>query len=69
MQVCINEFVESNQIINKNHHGGRQKHSTMTAQTQICNNILYNKGKDWTSVVLCTDLSEAYDTGDTQILL
>ena len=64
----FNTFLEKNKIINKNHHGGRKRHSTTTAMTAINNKLLQNFENNKISVVLCTDLSAAFDTVDSEIL-
>ena len=62
-------FYEKNDILNKNLHGGRKYHSTVTAMTQIYNYIYKNDDEAITTVILATDLSSCYDTIDTEILL
>ena len=49
--------------------GDVKKHSTLTAITDIYHQLLLNKEQKLTSVILNTDLSAAYDTIDTDILL
>ena len=60
----LTEFIESNNIIPPEHHGGRSNHSTVTANTIID----YNSGKTTeehkTPCIVTTDLSAAYDTVD-----
>ena len=65
----LNNFLEENNILHENHHGGRKSHSTLTAVTQIYNELFFNYENDKISVTLCTDLSAAYDTIDTTIVL
>ena len=52
-----------------NHHGGRAKHSTVTAITKIYDILYKNDEKSVISVILATDLSACYDTVDISILL
>ena len=62
-------FLNQNNVIHKNNHGGRQKHSTTTALIQI-NNILHqNMDNDKISAVMTTDLTSAFDTVDRSILI
>ena len=65
--IHINKHLENNDILHDNHHGGRRRHSTTTALTAIYNKLLYNKENSIISIILCTDLSAAYDTVDTSI--
>ena len=65
----LNIFLTKHKLINKNHHGGRSSHSTTSAITQIYNQLHKNKENNKISVVLTTDLSAAFDTIDTDILL
>ena len=69
LMIHINKHVEKHNILSDKHHGGRRGHSTMTALTMIYNKLLYNKENSIISTILCTDLSAAYDTVDTDILL
>ena len=46
-----------------------KKHGTVTAITNIYNILHKNREQNFTSVILVTDLSAAYDTVDTNILL
>ena len=63
------EFMELHSIMSTDHHGGMKLHSTQTAMTQIYNKLYNNKEKNLISLLLCTDLSLAYDTVDHDILL
>ena len=69
LMIHINKHLEKHNILSDKHHGGRRGHSTMTALTMIYNKLLYNKENSIISTILCTDLSAAYDTVDTDILL
>ena len=61
--------MKKNNVLDKNHHGGRKKHSTVTAVTQIYDKLYSNDDKGLHTLLLATDLSSAYDTIDTEILL
>ena len=63
------DFFNKNKTINKNHRGGLKKHSIQTAITQLYNKIIQNKENNKSSLILCTDLSSAYDTVDHKLLL
>ena len=63
------EFMELHSIMSTDHHGGKKLHSTQTAMTQIYNKLYNNKEENLISLLLCTDLSAAYDTVEHDILL
>ena len=65
----IEEHIKNNNIFHIQLHGGRRDHSTITAMTIIYNKLLYNKENSIISTIFCTDLSAAYDTVNTDILL
>ena len=65
----LNIFLTNNNIIHKNHHGGRKGYSTTTALTQINNILLKNYENNKITATLITDLSSAFDLVDNQILL
>ena len=65
----LEKFQEKNSLFHKNLHGGRKKHSTVTAITQIYDKLYYNENKQLNSILWATDLSAAYDTIDIPILL
>ena len=69
IKVNLIEFLENNNIMSKNHHGGRAAHSTVTAKTQIDQKLHKNYENDKITAVLATDLSAAFDTVDHKILL
>ena len=64
----LTSFLEINNIILTNHHGGRKGHGTDTALSLILNYLYINKETDKISCILQTDLSAAYDTIDHEIL-
>ena len=65
----LDKYLNDNNILNTNLHGGRKKHSTQSAITEIYHHLLLNKEQKLTSAILATDLSAAYDTIDTDILI
>ena len=69
MKRQLNEFFENENIILDNHHGGRKGYSTVTARAVIdteCSQIVERNNLGF---VLTTDLSSAFDSVDTNILL
>ena len=69
MQDYMLDISSKNKIININHHDGMKGHSTKTAITQIYNDIIINRKRHNTSILLCTNMSAVYDTVDHEILL
>ena len=65
----LNKFLEDNNIIADNHHGGRLGHSTFTA-TAVIDKMTSDSVEDSEeTVILTTDLSAAYNLVDHQTLL
>ena len=62
-------FLFSNKIINKNHHGGRKGHITITALNQIIDKITIQYENNKIVGVVITDMSKAFDTIDHFTLL
>ena len=62
-------FQEKNEIFDKNLHGGRKKHSTVSAVSQIYDKLYNNDNKSINSILWATELSLAYDTIDIPISL
>merc|ERR1712240_403560 len=62
-------FFNENKIINTFHHGGRDKHSPTTALSSITYTLNKNYENNLISAVISTDLTAAFDTVDTDILL
>ena len=62
-------FLNNNDVINNDHHGAIQQHSTVTALTMINSKLIHNYENNKISALLSTDLSAAYDTIDNNILL
>ena len=65
----LDTFLSTHNIIHSHHHGGRRKHSTTTALAQIYNTLHTQYELGTITATLQTDLSAAFDTVDTQILL
>ena len=63
----LTSFLEINNIILDNHHGGRKRHGTDTALSLILNYLYINKENDKISCILQTDFSAAYNTIDHEI--
>ena len=60
----LEPFLTKNNIIHKNHHGGRKGHSTTTAPNQIITQSLIAKENNKITGCLVTDISKAFDTID-----
>ena len=69
IKLHLDTFLTKHNIIQPNHHGGRRKHSTTTALAQIYNTLHTQHEKGLLTATLQTDLSAAFDTVDTKILL
>ena len=69
IRVRIENHLNNNNILPKNQHGSRNGHSTITAVQEIEKAIKQNKTKGKTSVILSTDLTNAFDTIDHGLLL
>merc|ERR1712240_374078 len=67
--IHLEAYLLKNKIINKNHHGGRKGHSTITALNQILTNATICKERDKIVGFLITDMSKAFDTIDHFTLL
>ena len=67
--IHLKKFLINKKIINKNHHGGRNGHSTITALNQILNIASTNYENNEITGILITDMSKAYDTIDHFTLL
>ena len=64
----LEDHFESNNLIPKEHHGGRKSHSTLTAMASIDMNHKAMKEKKNTVGIMTTDLSSAYDLVDHNLL-
>ena len=69
ISINLQRYLKCNNILNKNHHGGRKSFSTTTALLEIINKLNTNYDKNLISALFTTDLSAAYDTVDIDILL
>ena len=69
IKIHLDTFLTQHNIIQHNHHGGRHKHSTTTALAQIYNTLHTQHELGTITATLQTDLSAAFDTVDTKILL
>ena len=69
MKKHLLEHMESNNIILKEHHGGIARHSTLTAKVLIDYRVGAGVDENKTTAILSTDLSSAFDTVDTCILM
>ena len=69
IKLHLDTFLNKHNIIHAHHHGGRHKHSTTTALAQIYNTLHTQREKGLITATLQTDLSAAFDTVDTKILL
>ena len=58
----MEEFILENKIMNKDHHGGRKNHSTVTAEATIELEALKENEEGRTVAIYSTDLSAAFDT-------
>ena len=47
----LEKFQEKHSLFHKNLHGGRKKHSTVTAITQIYDKLYYNENKQLNSIL------------------
>ena len=65
----ITKFFNDNKIINDYHHGGRPKHSTTTALSDMTYTLNKLTEQKYITATLTTDLTAAYDTVDSNILL
>ena len=64
----LTQYIEENEILTEEHHGGRKCHSTLTAKCLIDYYATKTIEKDQFGVILSTDLSSAFDTVDHKIL-
>ena len=65
----LTSYLEDNNILHPNLHGGRKGHSTTTALLQITERLNKSYDKNLITTTLLTDLSAAFDTVDHEILL
>ena len=62
-------YLESNELLNPNHHGCRQGHNTATALLQMCDQWLEEVDSNLMVGVMLVDLPAAFDMVDHSILL
>lgn len=65
----VNDFLNTNDILEKYQSGFRMNHSTETALLKILNDIRCNLDKHKLTVLVLLDLTAAFDTVDHHILL
>merc|ERR1711867_253998 len=64
----MEEFILENKIMNKDHHGGRKNHSTVTAKATIEMEALKENEEGRSVAIYSMDLSAAFDTISHRIL-
>ena len=69
MREDIDEFLVENNIVPEHHHGARANHSTVTAKLVISEEVKEMKDKQKSIAITATDLSAAFDTCDSYLLL
>ena len=65
----LEKYLSEIKLIIPNHHGGIQKHSTLSAMTVINHHCKKLKDQNKFGLVLSSDLSSAYDTVDKETIL
>ena len=63
----LSNYLETNQLLHPNHHGGRKWHNTSTALIQLHDEWLAAAEDGLMTGVMMTDLSAAYDLWDHQL--
>ena len=63
----ISKYLDSNNLLHPNHHGGRKWHNTTTALIQLNDEWLAAAEERMMTGVMMTDLSAAYDLWDHQL--
>ena len=63
----LSDYLESNNLLHPNHHGGRKNHNTTTALIQLNDEWLAAAEEGMMTGVMMTDLSAAYDLWDHKI--
>ena len=66
---CLIDHLDINDCIVKNHHGSLKNHSTVTAIASINYNLTKQYYNNNYTALIQTDLSAAFDTVDSSILL
>ena len=65
----LEKFFKEYNVITPKHHSSRKGHSTATAKATLDMNITSTREKQLAAGVITTDLSAAYDTVDSNLLL
>ena len=65
----MEQHFEDNDLISKEHHGGRKNHSTVTALASIDLNHKKLKEKNNTVAIMTTDMSSAFDLVNHKVLI
>ena len=63
----LSDYLETNNLLHANHHGGRKWHNTTTALIQLSDEWLAASEEGMMTGVMMTDLSAAYDLWDHKI--
>ena len=63
----LNDYLEHNNLLHPNHHGGRKNHNTTTALIQLHDEWLAAAEEGMMTGVMMTDLSACYDLWDHEI--
>ena len=63
----LSEYLEKNQLLHPNHHGGRKWHNTTSALIQLNDEWLAAAEEGMMTGVMMTDLSAAYDLWDHRL--
>ena len=67
MFMQLSEYLETNNLLHPNHHGGRKYHNTTTALIQLHDEWLAAAEEGMMTGVMMTDLSAAFDLWDHEI--
>ena len=65
----IVDYLETNNIIREEHHGGRKNHSTATAKAVLEDAAAKNLDQNKLGILISTNLTSAFDTVDKKILI
>jgi hypothetical protein len=63
----LSDYLENNNLLHPNHHGGRKNHNTTTALIQLHDEWLAAAEEGMMTGVMMTDLSACYDLWDHKI--
>ena len=67
MFMQLSDYLETNNLLHPNHHGGQKYHNTTTALIQLHDEWLAAAEEGMMTGVMMTDLSAAYDLWDHEI--